>query len=201
MTNPMTPERIEEIKPYFTNEQLDELSREYRTMPTDGEGYAIEPEYEGMAARGNIVKLVSDLKASMAALEEAQQEAHKQKEEAKRLNEICNQLAGEEMMFQDGKYETEMQRLENKLSEAQQQVKDLKEDKRKILAVHDEQCARSSEYYNELIFVKGKQAEAQQTIANAKRIFETADAETVFDDVLHGMYGALGGNKEGSDKA
>lgn len=69
----MTPERIEEIKPYFTNEQLEQLSREYRTMPTDGEGYAIEPEYEGMAARGNIVKLVSDLKASRVALEESQQ--------------------------------------------------------------------------------------------------------------------------------
>lgn len=43
--------------------------------------------------------------------------------------------------------------------------------------------------------------EAQQTIDNAKRIFETADAETDFDDVLHGMYEALGGNKEGSDKS
>lgn len=70
----ITPERIEEIKPYFTNEQLDELSREYRTMPTDGEGYAIEPEYEGMVARGNIVKLVSDVKTVRAALEESQQQ-------------------------------------------------------------------------------------------------------------------------------
>ncbi|MNC27735.1 hypothetical protein D3C75_759200 [compost metagenome] len=47
------------------------------------------------------------------------------------------------------------------LEESQQQVKDLKEDKRKILAVHDEQCARSSEYYNELIFVKGKLKEGE----------------------------------------
>ncbi|WP_339245849.1 hypothetical protein NST58_01625 [Paenibacillus sp. FSL R10-2796] len=54
------------------------------------------------------------------------------------------------------------------LEESQQQVKDLKEDKRKIFAVHDEQCARSSEYYNELIFVKGKLAEAQQTIARQR---------------------------------
>ncbi|MEK5397485.1 hypothetical protein [Paenibacillus sp. FSL K6-2859] len=69
----MTPERIEEIKHYFTDEQLDEMSREYRTMPTDGEGYAIEPEYEGMVARGNIVKLVSDVKTARAALEESQQ--------------------------------------------------------------------------------------------------------------------------------
>lgn len=69
----MTPERIEEFKHYFTDEQLDEMSREYRTMPTDGEGYAIEPEYEGMVARGNIVKLVSDVKTARAALEESQQ--------------------------------------------------------------------------------------------------------------------------------
>jgi hypothetical protein len=70
----MTPERIEEFKHYFTDEQLDEMSREYRTMPTDGEGYAIEPEYEGMVARGNIVKLVSDVKTARAALEESQQQ-------------------------------------------------------------------------------------------------------------------------------
>jgi hypothetical protein len=69
----MTPERIEEFKHYFTDEQLDEMSREYRTMPTDGEGYAIEPEYEGMVARGNIVKLVSDVKTARAALEKSQQ--------------------------------------------------------------------------------------------------------------------------------
>ncbi|ETT55216.1 hypothetical protein BSK66_15780 [Paenibacillus odorifer] len=58
------------------------------------------------------------------------------------------------------------------LEESRQQVKDLKEDKRKILAVHDEQCARSSEYYNELIFVKGKLAEAQQTIARQREVLE-----------------------------
>ncbi|OMC95948.1 hypothetical protein [Paenibacillus odorifer] len=58
------------------------------------------------------------------------------------------------------------------LKESEQQVKDLKEDKRKILAVHDEQCARSSEYYNELIFVKGKSSEAQQTIARQQKKIE-----------------------------
>lgn len=65
---------------------------------------------------------VGDLNSLLAALEEAQQEANKQNEDAKRLNEICNQLAGEEMLFQDGKYETEMQRLENRLAEAQQTI-------------------------------------------------------------------------------
>lgn len=62
------------------------------------------------------------------------------------------------------------------LEESQQQVKDLKEDKRKIFAVHDEQCARSSEYYNELIIVKGQLKEAQQEAhkqnAEAKRLNE-----------------------------
>ncbi|MEK5178236.1 hypothetical protein [Paenibacillus odorifer] len=41
----------------------------------------------------------------------------KYKAEAERLNEICKQIAGEELMFQDGKYETEMERLQNKLEE------------------------------------------------------------------------------------
>lgn len=53
-------------------------------------------------------------------------------------------------------YENDVKYLLAALEEAQQQVNDLKEDKRKIFVVHDEQCARSSEYYNELIFVKGK---------------------------------------------
>ncbi|KGE18464.1 hypothetical protein [Paenibacillus wynnii] len=73
----------EKIKFYFAIEQLDELSRVYRTMPTDGEGYPIEPEYEGMIARGNIVKLVSDVKTARDALTEAQQEVKEWQEEAK----------------------------------------------------------------------------------------------------------------------
>ncbi|MEK4881452.1 MULTISPECIES: hypothetical protein [Paenibacillus] len=59
---------------------------------------------------------------------------------------------------------SEDERVLAALEESQQQVKDLKEDKRRIFAVHDEQYARSSEYYNELIFVKGKLAEAQLLI-------------------------------------
>ncbi|MEK3770074.1 hypothetical protein MKY14_16100 [Paenibacillus sp. FSL R5-0887] len=51
----------------------------------------------------------------LAALEESQQEGE-------RLNEICKQLAGEEMLFQDGKYETEMQMVQGKLVEAQQTI-------------------------------------------------------------------------------
>ncbi|WP_342409766.1 hypothetical protein [Paenibacillus sp. FSL R10-2778] len=78
----------------------------------------------------------------LAALEESRQEGE-------RLNEICKQLAGEEMLFQDGKYETEMQR------------------------------------------VQGKLVEAQQTIARAITIYETADMESDFDNVLTGMYEAL----------
>ncbi|MEK3866975.1 hypothetical protein MHH60_26245 [Paenibacillus sp. FSL H7-0716] len=105
------------------------------------------------------------------------------------------------------------------LEESQQQVNDLKEDKRKIFAVHDEQCARSSEYYNELIFVKGKLAEAQQTIANVKGILERPklpifNADGSFSWESHhkmmkkSLKVAIGvsewepvGNKEGSDKS
>lgn len=113
----MTPERIKEIKPYFTNEQLDELSREYRTMPTDGEGYAIEPEYEGMVARGYIVKLISDVKTARAALEEAE---HK-------LGDTGNALEIKRMLLEKANYEAGRQRVfkesaERKLAEAQQTI-------------------------------------------------------------------------------
>lgn len=47
---------------YFTNQQLDELSKEYRTMSTDGEGNIIEPEYNSMAVRRDITKLIYDVK-------------------------------------------------------------------------------------------------------------------------------------------
>ncbi|OBA07848.1 hypothetical protein A9P44_00405 [Paenibacillus polymyxa] len=52
------------MKPYFTNEKLDELSKEYRTMPIDGEGRSYEPEYNGMVVRSDITKLVEDVKAA-----------------------------------------------------------------------------------------------------------------------------------------
>jgi len=97
----MTPERIGEIKRMMEEE------------------YAREYEPWSVRFIVNAAQAVADL---LVALEESQQEAHKQNEEAKRLNEICKQLAGEEMMFQDGKYETEMQRLESKLAEAQQTI-------------------------------------------------------------------------------
>lgn len=113
----MTPERIEQIKPYFTNEQLDELSREYRTMPTDGEGYAIEPEYEGMAARGNIVKLVSDLKASRAALEESQQQVEEQRD----INEGVRVMA-RDWHAEAKHWKAEHERSRGELAEVQQTI-------------------------------------------------------------------------------
>lgn len=48
--------------PYFTNKQLDELSTEYRTMPVDGEGRSYEPEYNSVAVRSDILKLISDVR-------------------------------------------------------------------------------------------------------------------------------------------
>ncbi|AKG36111.1 hypothetical protein [Paenibacillus durus] len=55
---------------YFSDEQLDELGKEYRTVPTDGLGYPIEPEYNSMSVRGDIVKLIADVKTARAALKE-----------------------------------------------------------------------------------------------------------------------------------
>ncbi|ASA20917.1 hypothetical protein [Paenibacillus donghaensis] len=69
----------------------------------------------------------------------------------------------------------ELRELLAALEEAQQQIKDIKKDKRKILAVHDEQCARSSEYYNELIFVKGHNARLLMNNQDLQRQLNTAN--------------------------
>lgn len=58
MTQPNKPRQ------FFTNGQLEVLSKKYRTMPVDSEGQSIEPEYSSMAVRNDIVKLISDLKMS-----------------------------------------------------------------------------------------------------------------------------------------
>jgi len=46
-------------------------------------------------------------------------------------------------------------------------------------------------YYAEATEVSKRLAEAQQTIARAITIYETADMESDFDNVLTGMYEAL----------
>lgn len=48
--------------PYFTNEQLEVLSKEYRTIPVDDEGYSFEPEYNNMIVRSDVLKLISDVR-------------------------------------------------------------------------------------------------------------------------------------------
>ncbi|MEK4139622.1 hypothetical protein NST48_01505 [Paenibacillus sp. FSL M7-0547] len=68
-----------------------------------------------IAEDGKTVFGINVVRSLLAALEES-------KQEGERLNEICKQLAGEEMLFQDGKYETEMQRVQGKLAEAQQTI-------------------------------------------------------------------------------
>lgn len=42
---------------YFTNQLLDELSKEYRTMSRDGEGNSIEQEYNSTAVRETLQSL------------------------------------------------------------------------------------------------------------------------------------------------
>mgnify|MGYP001327145465 CR=1 FL=1 len=58
MTQPNTPIQ------FFNNEQLETLSKKYRTMTVDSEGQSIEPEYNSMAVRNDIIKLISDLRES-----------------------------------------------------------------------------------------------------------------------------------------
>ncbi|MEK4452842.1 hypothetical protein [Paenibacillus sp. FSL L8-0506] len=136
-----TPERIEEIK-----------------QTADDSWFAADNSRGAEAhLRGEVFALCEGTNELLAALEEAEQQ----------IDEI--KLKSHSKIYtQSVQIQTGMERIEtlfNELSESRQQVKDLKEDKHKIFAVHDEQCARSSEYYSELIFVKGKLAEAQQTIA------------------------------------
>ncbi|WP_339248152.1 hypothetical protein NST58_12920 [Paenibacillus sp. FSL R10-2796] len=95
----LTPERIEEIK-----------------QTADDSWFAADNSRGAEAhLRGEVFALCEGTNELLAALEESQQEGE-------RLNEICKQLAGEEMLFQDGKYETEMQRVQGKLAEAQQTI-------------------------------------------------------------------------------
>lgn len=57
-TQPNTPRQ------FFTNGQLEVLSKQYRTMQVDSEGRSVEPEYNSMAVRNDITKLISDLRES-----------------------------------------------------------------------------------------------------------------------------------------
>lgn len=146
----------------------------------------------GMNQSGQLFPItVGDLNSLLAALEEAEQEASKQNAEAKRLNEICNQIAGEEMLFQDGKYETEMQKLEGRLAEAQQTIETLRIAKDYEIELHAKSCIE----YQETIALKDESLlnyehyrkiyqqelrDAEQTIARltAALIVERDDALT-----------------------
>lgn len=50
--------------PYYSNEQLDKLVKDYRTVPVDEEGRSYEPEYNSMVVRSDILKLISDVRHS-----------------------------------------------------------------------------------------------------------------------------------------
>jgi len=129
----MTPERIEEKKlkkgdrvVMHTCIESEEEPGKIWTCKTDqftrGKGVFAQDSvflegYSGSFAPEFLQKVAlhSEDERVLAALEESRQEGE-------RLNEICKQLAGEEMLFQDGKYETEMQRVQSKLVEAQQTI-------------------------------------------------------------------------------
>lgn len=58
----------------------------------------------------------------------------------------------------------EVELLNQQLTEKDATIKELKEDKRKLHAIHDEQCARSSEYYNEIARLRKALEEARNTL-------------------------------------
>lgn len=186
MTNPMTPERIEEIKPYFTNEQLDELSREYRTMPTDGEGYAIEPEYEGMVARGYIVKLISDVKTARTALEEVE----------RKHGDTGNALEIKRMLLEKANYEAGRQRVfkesaERKLAEAQQTIATLQSENERLSSLLPVLMDAMDLFKSEVelkVTIPGNE-EARKMIYK----WSLENPSPDFQETI--------GNKEGSDKA
>ncbi|OMF00266.1 hypothetical protein BK124_11445 [Paenibacillus amylolyticus] len=57
---------------YFTNEQLEALSKDYRTIPVDAEGHSYEPEYSSMAVRSDVLKLISDVRQARRKQYEAE---------------------------------------------------------------------------------------------------------------------------------
>lgn len=59
-------------KPYFTNEQLEQLSKDYKTVPVDAEGYATEPVYNGPVVRLDVLKLISDVRQARRGRYEAE---------------------------------------------------------------------------------------------------------------------------------
>lgn len=145
----MTPERIEEVRKILSG-----MNQSSQLFPIT----------------------VGDLNSLLAALEEVEQQKLKYKTEAERLNEICKQLAGEEMLFQDGGYETEMQRLWNKLEEAQQTIarKQLYIEKLELSRENAQQAA------DDIAREKGLELfEARQTIARQREALKFyADKKT-----------------------
>jgi hypothetical protein len=63
--------------PYFTNEQLEIMSKDYRTIPADEEGRSYEPEYNSMAVRSDILKLISDVRQARRKQYEVEDERYR----------------------------------------------------------------------------------------------------------------------------
>lgn len=48
------------MKPFFTAEKLDELEKEVKTVPVNGDGNVLAVEYDEHFVRGTVLKLIAD---------------------------------------------------------------------------------------------------------------------------------------------
>lgn len=48
------------MKPYFTADKLDDLEKEVKTVPVNGEGNVLAVEYDEHFVRGTVLKLIAD---------------------------------------------------------------------------------------------------------------------------------------------
>lgn len=46
---------------YYTSKQLEELEKEVKTIPVDGDGHALSVGYSDEFVRGTVLKLIADL--------------------------------------------------------------------------------------------------------------------------------------------
>lgn len=105
----------------LTDEQIEEIRKEFRTIPVDGEGHAIPIEYDEHYVRATVLKLLADRQAW--------------KEEVERLERLVTTL-------QDV-HEFEKAKLR---AEINQTVEVLQETKSRIVSMQDESESPSLRY-------------------------------------------------------
>jgi hypothetical protein len=74
--------------PYFTNEQLEVMSKDYRTILVDEEGRSYEPEYNSMVVRSDVLKLVSDVRQARRKQYEVEFERDRLRKELEKARKI-----------------------------------------------------------------------------------------------------------------